>query len=114
MPVTDEMDGFVDKTKIHPTKRRVDGSRWVVYLQLVALIPSVIIGRSELLQGEQLRPVFEIAFMYVGWSSFLFPVAAFVLILREGAKQVPLSWAAVPCSLAMSFAQLLAILPLIQ
>jgi hypothetical protein len=99
-----------------PSAKRV---RWLVYLQLVALIPSIIFGQCERwgyaasLETGALATVFGPFLLALGCSALLFPFVALAVLKREQPRHW-WSWAAVPLSILMSFTQLLAILPLVQ
>jgi hypothetical protein len=96
-----------------PDDRRVGIlARHIVYVQLFALIPSVLIGRCEEFgYGAFLETMGATgAVPLIAWSALLFPPVTFVIWARHPLQERR-SWAAPPLSLAMSFAQLLAVLP---
>jgi len=115
MALDDVIDGPPAYRKSAKQQRLAIRARHLVYLQLFALIPSVLIGRSEqwgyafLLEGL----VANIAGCVITLSALAFPLAILVLLVLEHPRE-RWSWAAAPVSIAMSFAQFLAILPAIS
>jgi hypothetical protein len=94
-------------------------ARRLVYLQLLALIPSIIFGRCEewgyaaVLESGALGMVFSPVVQALGCSALSFPLLIFAVLKRENPRHWR-SWAAFPLSILISFTQLLAILPLVQ
>jgi hypothetical protein len=90
-----------------------------VYLQLLALIPSIIFGRCEewgyaaVLESGALGMAFSPVVQALTCSALLFPLLILGILKRENPRHW-WSWVAVPLSILISFSQLLAILPLVQ
>jgi hypothetical protein len=94
-------------------------ARHLVYAQLIAVLPSILLGRCEVwgysrvlmsgLQGVVLQPVTVVLF----FSMSFFPLAIFVRSMNESPRE---KWAiaTLPLSLGLSFVQFLALFPLVQ
>jgi len=93
--------------------------RHIVYLQLLALIPSVFYGRCEqwgfsgILLNGILGSFSTPIVVGLAWSALLFPLAVSAFLMRDHPKE-RWGWVAIPLSIAISFAQFLAIVPLVQ
>jgi hypothetical protein len=90
-------------------------------MQLGALIFCACISRFERWQffrdypvfGNLSQPIISICALVLAWSIFIFPIAVTGTWLLETPRE-RLAWVAPLLSLAMSFAQLLAILSAVQ
>jgi hypothetical protein len=110
-------DGPTDFQKRPPKQQRLGiRARHVVYLQLFALLPSVLVGRCEEWGCPSLLHAAIVgtgSVIVIFWTAFLFPFAILALLANDHPPE-RWSWAAARLSFAMSFASLLAVLPLVQ
>jgi hypothetical protein len=119
MSIEDEIGRTTVHQKTSALQRGVIGLRFVIYLQLIALITAFLVGQSEqwgygeLLETGMLGMLVRPVVGAVAWSALLFPVVVFAVLLREK-PPVSWSWATSPLSVAMSFAQFVALAALVQ
>jgi hypothetical protein len=119
MSAEDEIDERTSHLELANRRRRTARARLLVYIQLFALILSVLIGRyelwgySELLETGIIGMLFTPMAVAIFWSALLFPIAVIALLRREKPHERR-SWVAAPLSILISLSQILALLPLFQ
>jgi hypothetical protein len=80
---------------------------------MIAVIPSIILGRREIWGYTRLANVFAPITLFVLFSPYIFPLAVLIRLTTESPREI-WSIAALPLSVAVSFVQLVALLPLFQ
>ena len=119
MFLEDQIDHLLAIQKPCTQQPSAKQARRHVYLQLLALIPSIIFGQCEqwgyaaVLETGAVGMVCGPVVLALYCSALLFPLLIFAVLKRENPRHW-WSWAAVPLSILISFTQLLAILPLFQ
>ncbi len=120
MSAEDEIAEPTSLLELANRHRRSARARLVVYIQLFALIPCVLIGRCELWGYAELLEtgiigmlLFSPMALALSWSALLFPIAVVALLRREKPRE-RWSWVAAPLSILISFTQILALVPLFQ
>jgi hypothetical protein len=119
MTLDDEIDSLANCGKGSGSGRYLFRTRHILYTQLVTLIPSVILGRSEVwgygkfLQTGVPALLFGPATLLLSLSMFIFPAVIYILSVREAPRERRW-WLLVPLSLLLSFVQFLAFMPLVQ
>ena len=119
MFLEDQIDHLPATQKPWIQQRSATQARRLVYLQLLAVIPSIIFGRCEewgygaVLETGAFGLLFGPLVQALSCSALLFPLVVLAILKREHRRH-QWSWAAFPLSVLISFTQLLAILPLVQ
>lgn len=119
MSLADEIDGPAALEKPASRPRPVHRVRHVVYPQLIAVILSVLFGQCEVwgyadvLETGMLGGLFAVLVPLLGLTATAFPIVMVDAVQDQEPRRIT-TWLAVPLSIAMSFTQILALMPLVS
>ncbi len=119
MWIEDESDGPRIGREAIATDGIASKARLAVHLQMVALIPIVLVARSEewgfakYLKSSRLDEIASDICFVLSLASFLVPVLIVVMLRAQRPRQRSL-WAALVLSLALNVVQVMALLPAVS